>query len=53
VYHPYSLPIKIWVQFTSGGLQTALPLVIGLILIVIIILIILRLIIGELKLKAF
>jgi len=52
-YHPYSLPIKIWVQFTSGGLQTALPLVIGLILVVIFILIILRLIIGELRLKAF
>ncbi|SJZ89352.1 ABC transporter permease [Selenihalanaerobacter shriftii] len=50
-YHPYSLPIRIWVQFTSGGLKTALPLVIGLILIVVLILIILRLIIGELKLK--
>ncbi|SJZ30741.1 ABC transporter permease [Selenihalanaerobacter shriftii] len=52
-YHPNSLPIRIWVEFTSGGLNSALPLVIGLILVVIFILILLKLISGELKLRTF
>jgi molybdate/tungstate transport system permease protein len=25
-YHPYTLPVDIWVQFTSGGLETIIPI---------------------------
>jgi len=25
-YHPYTLPVEIWVQFTSGGITSILPI---------------------------